>query len=104
MCSYHRNLNHIWFSTAVRWKFNKTFSFLQWSAHCTFKAFLLFDLNGDGCIDEEDLRATFGTLGEDSVPEGLVEQMMSEVCCIRSFFSIPLKYTPRYTRTHYARL
>lgn len=47
-----------------------------------FKAFLLFDLNGDGCIDEEDLRATFGTLGEDNVPEGLVEQMLSEVCSV----------------------
>ncbi|XP_037030739.1 myosin regulatory light chain 10 [Bradysia coprophila] len=42
------------------------------------EAFLLFDLNGDGCIDEEDLRATFGTLGEDNIPEGLIEQMMSE--------------------------
>lgn len=47
--------------------------------NCAFKAFLLFDLNGDGCIDEEDLRATFGTLGDDNIPEGLVEQMMSEV-------------------------
>lgn len=46
----------------------------------TSKAFLLFDLNGDGCIDEEDLRATFGTLGEENIPDGLVEQMMSEVC------------------------
>lgn len=43
------------------------------------QAFLLFDLDGDGCIDANDLRGTFGTLGEDDVSDGLVEQMLSEV-------------------------
>lgn len=39
----------------------------------------MFDLDGDGCIDANDLRGTFGTLGEGEVPDGLVEQMLSEV-------------------------
>lgn len=43
------------------------------------EAFLLFDLDGDGCIDANDLRGTFGTLGNDDVPDELVEQMLSEV-------------------------
>lgn len=43
------------------------------------KAFQLFDLDGDGCIDANDLRGTFGTLGEVDVSDGLVEQMLSEV-------------------------
>lgn len=39
---------------------------------------MIFDLDGDGCIDAADLHATFGTLGDDNVPDGLVEQMLSE--------------------------
>ena len=39
---------------------------------------MLFDLDGDGCIDENDLRGTFGTLGDEDVPDGLVEKMLSE--------------------------
>lgn len=43
------------------------------------KAFMLFDLDGDGCIDADDLRGTFGTLGDDDVPDGLIDEMLSEV-------------------------
>lgn len=39
---------------------------------------MIFDLDGDGSIDAADLRGTFGTLGDDQIPEGLVEQMLSE--------------------------
>ncbi|CAG4967155.1 unnamed protein product [Colias eurytheme] len=41
------------------------------------EAFLLFDINGDGCIDHNDLRATFVSLGE-SVDDRAVKTMLSE--------------------------
>ncbi|XP_072950023.1 myosin regulatory light chain, smooth muscle [Epargyreus clarus] len=41
------------------------------------EAFLLFDLDGDGCIDINDLRATFVSLGE-KVDEQAVRNMLSE--------------------------
>ncbi|CAK1579506.1 unnamed protein product [Parnassius mnemosyne] len=41
------------------------------------EAFLLFDLNGDGYIDQNDLRGTFVSLGE-TVDEQLVRNMLSE--------------------------
>lgn len=42
------------------------------------EAFMIFDLDGDGHIDADDLRSTFGTLGQD-VTENQIEQMLSEV-------------------------
>ncbi|CAK1544126.1 unnamed protein product [Leptosia nina] len=41
------------------------------------EAFLLFDLDGDGCIDHNDLRGTFISLGE-NVDERAVSHMLSE--------------------------
>ncbi|XP_013173951.1 PREDICTED: myosin regulatory light chain, smooth muscle [Papilio xuthus] len=41
------------------------------------EAFLLFDLNGDGYIDDNDLRGTLVSLG-DTVDEQLVRNMLSE--------------------------
>ncbi|XP_063827019.1 uncharacterized protein LOC135076492 [Ostrinia nubilalis] len=41
------------------------------------EAFLLFDLDGDGCIDHSDLRATLVSLGE-KVDEQAVRIMLSE--------------------------
>ncbi|XP_045524250.1 calmodulin-2 [Pieris brassicae] len=41
------------------------------------EAFLLFDLDGDGCIDHNDLRGTFISLGE-NVDEHAVSNMLSE--------------------------
>ncbi|CAG5046325.1 unnamed protein product [Parnassius apollo] len=41
------------------------------------EAFLLFDMNGDGYIDQNDLRGTFVSLGE-TVDEQLVRNMLSE--------------------------
>ncbi|KAJ2947529.1 hypothetical protein O0L34_g17318 [Tuta absoluta] len=41
------------------------------------EAFLLFDLDGDGCIDYNDLRGTLISLGE-TVDEQAVAKMMSE--------------------------
>lgn len=61
------------------------------------KAFLLFDLDGDGCIDANDLRGTFGTLGELDVAEGLVEQMLSEVIASDKQEFVYLIYTTRIT-------
>ncbi|XP_041989250.1 myosin regulatory light chain, smooth muscle [Aricia agestis] len=41
------------------------------------EAFLLFDMNGDGCIDFDDLRATLVSLGE-TIDEEAVKKMMAE--------------------------
>ncbi|CAG9579691.1 unnamed protein product [Danaus chrysippus] len=41
------------------------------------EAFLLFDMNGDGCIDQNDLRATLVSLGE-KIDEQAVKNMLSE--------------------------
>ncbi|KAM3967096.1 myosin regulatory light chain, smooth muscle [Aphomia sociella] len=41
------------------------------------EAFLLFDLDGDGCIDHNDLRATLVSLGE-KVDDQAVRHMLSE--------------------------
>ncbi|VVC88262.1 unnamed protein product [Leptidea sinapis] len=41
------------------------------------EAFLLFDMDGDGCIDHNDLRGTLISLGE-KVDESAVENMLSE--------------------------
>ncbi|KPJ07639.1 putative myosin regulatory light chain [Papilio machaon] len=41
------------------------------------EAFLLFDLNGDGYIDDNDLRGTLVSLGE-TVDEQLIRNMLSE--------------------------
>lgn len=42
------------------------------------QAFLLFDLDGDGCIDHNDLRGTLVSLGE-RVDENAVRHMLAEV-------------------------
>uniref|UniRef100_A0A1B0DP88 Uncharacterized protein n=1 Tax=Phlebotomus papatasi TaxID=29031 RepID=A0A1B0DP88_PHLPP len=41
------------------------------------EAFNLFDLNGDGVIDAEDLKSTYGTLGQE-ISDDQVAQMLSE--------------------------
>lgn len=52
-----------------------------------FQAFLLFDMDGDGCIDYNDLRATLVSLG-DRVDDQVVRNMMAEVCAIIVFMLI----------------
>lgn len=49
------------------------------------QAFLLFDLDGDGCIDHNDLRGTLVSLGE-NIDEQLIKTMLSEVSSILSSF------------------
>ncbi|XP_045767689.1 myosin regulatory light chain 2, smooth muscle minor isoform [Maniola jurtina] len=41
------------------------------------EAFLLFDLDGDGCIDHNDLRGTLVSLGE-NIDEQMINTMLSE--------------------------
>ncbi|CAH2268571.1 jg20066 [Pararge aegeria aegeria] len=47
------------------------------------EAFLLFDLDGDGCIDQTDLRGTLVSLGE-NIDEQMIKTMLSEVSPLQS--------------------
>nr|CAD7263183.1 unnamed protein product [Timema shepardi] len=47
-------------------------------ANSATEAFELFDLNGDGLIDLQDLKHTFITLGQNDVTDGEIMKMLSE--------------------------
>lgn len=57
------------------------------------QAFLLFDLDGDGCIDHNDLRGTLVSLGE-HVEEKHVQSMLSEVKKTTWYFRLYLRTAP----------
>lgn len=69
-------------SVARRGHFHYTSSALGIGAYTLmnscFQAFLLFDMDGDGCIDYSDLKATLISLG-DKTDENVIRNMLAEV-------------------------